>query len=88
MYSSNKTLVGDVATILFIFHKFYMNIKPNFIENNIYIDFKIHIKLTIKDLVNILKAIFIAAKNSKTIKEEDNKYESSRFNTKYNGNNA
>ncbi len=26
MYSSNKTLVGDVATILFIFHKFYMNI--------------------------------------------------------------
>ena len=69
-------------------NKFYMNIKPRFIKINIYIDFKIHIKLTIKDLVNILKAIFIAAKNSKTIKEEDNKYESSRFNTKYNGNNA
>lgn len=69
-------------------NKFYMNIKPNFIENNIYIDFKIHIKPTIKDLVNILKAILIAAKNSKKIKKEDTKYESSRFNTKYNGNNA
>ena len=69
-------------------NKFYMNIKPNFIENNIYIDFKIHIKPTIKDLINILKAILIAAKNSKKIKKEDTKYESSRFNTKYNGNNA
>lgn len=69
-------------------NKFYMNIKPNFIENNIYIDFKIHIKPTIKDLVNILKAILIVAKNSKKIKKEDTKYESSRFNTKYNGNNA
>lgn len=69
-------------------NKFYMNIKPNFIENNIYIDFKIHIKPTIKDLVDILKAILIAAKNSKKIKKEDTKYESSRFNTKYNGNNA
>ena len=69
-------------------NKFYMNIKPNFIENNIYIDFKIHIKQTIKDSVNILKAIFILVKNSKKIKKEDTKYESSRFNTKYNGNNA
>lgn len=69
-------------------NKFYMNIKPNFIENNIYIYFKIHIKPTIKDLINILKAILIAAKNSKKIKKEDTKYESSRFNTKYNGNNA
>ena len=69
-------------------NKFYMNIKPNFIENNIYIDFKIHIKPTIKDLINILKAILIAVKNSKKIKKEDTKYESSRFNTKYNGNNA
>ena len=41
-----------------------------------------------EDLINILKAILIAAKNSKKIKKEDTKYESSRFNTKYNGNNA
>ena len=46
------------------------------------------IKQTIKDSDNILKAIFILVKNSKKIKKEDTKYESSRFNTKYNGNNA
>lgn len=69
-------------------NKFYMNIKPSFIKNNIYIDLKIHIKPTIKDLVNILKDIFIAFKNSNKIKKEASKYESDRVNTKYNGNNT
>lgn len=69
-------------------NKFYMNIKPNFIENKMYIDFKIHVKPTIKNLVDILKATFIANKNSKNIKKEDIKHESSGVNTKYNGNNA
>lgn len=69
-------------------NKFYMNIKPNFIENKLYIDFKIHLKPSIKNILAILKAIFIANKNSKRIKEEDKKYESNRINTKYNGNNT
>ncbi len=68
--------------------KFYMNIKPNFIENKIYVDFKIHIKPNIKNIINILSAMFIANKNSKKIKEEGKKYESNRINPKYNGNNA
>lgn len=45
--------------------KFYMNIKPNFIENKIYIDFKIHIKPSIKNIIDILGVMFIANKNSK-----------------------
>lgn len=69
-------------------NKFYMNIKPNFIENKLYIDFKIHLKPSIKNIIDILKSIFIANKNSKKIKEEDKKYESNRINTKYHGNNA
>ena len=67
---------------------FYMNIKPNFIENKLYIDFKIHVKPSIKNIIDILKAIFIANKNSKKIKKEDKKYESNRINTKHHGNNA
>lgn len=69
-------------------NKFYMNIKPNFIENKLYIDFKIHLKPSIKNIIDILKFIFIANKNSKKIKEEEKKYESNRINTKYHGNNA
>ena len=69
-------------------NKFYMNIKPNFIENKIYVDFKIYIKPNIKNIINILSAMFIANKNSKKIKEEGKKYESNRINPKYNGNNA
>ena len=67
---------------------FYMNIKPNFIENKLYIDFKIHVKPSIKNIIDILKAILIANKNSKKIKKEDKKYESNRINTKHHGNNA
>ena len=62
-------------------NKFYMNIKPNFIENKLYIDFKIHVKPSIKNIIDILKAILIANKNSKKIKKEDKKYESNRINT-------
>ena len=69
-------------------NKFYMNIKPNFIENKLYIDFKIHVKPSIKNIIDILKAILIANKNSKKIKKEDKKYESNRINTKHHGNNA
>ena len=69
-------------------NKFYMNIKPNFIENKIYIDFKIHLKPTIKNIIDILKTIIIAYKNSKNIKEEGKEYESNRVYTKHNGNNA
>ena len=69
-------------------NKLYMNIKPNFIENKIYIDFKIHLKLYIKNIVNIFKAMFIAYKNSKNIKKDGKKYESNRIYTKYNGNNT
>ena len=53
-------------------NKFYMNIKPN----------------SIKNIIDILKAILIANKNSKKIKKEDKKYESNRINTKHHGNNA
>ena len=42
----------------------------------------------IKNIIDILKAIFIANKNSKKIKKEDKKYESNRINTKHHGNNA
>ena len=69
-------------------NKFYMNIKPNFIENKLYIDFKIHVKPSIKNIIDILEAIFIANKNSKKIKEEGKKYESNRVNTKHHGNNT
>lgn len=69
-------------------NKFYLNIKPNFIENKLYMDFKIHLKPSIKNIINILKAIFIANKNSKKIKEEGKKYESNRINTKHHGNNT
>jgi len=69
-------------------NKLYMNIKPNFIENKVYIDFKIHLKITIKNIIDISKSIFIAYKNSKNIKKEGKKYESNRVYTKHNGNNA
>jgi len=69
-------------------NKLYMNIKPNFIENKVYIDFKIHLKITIKNIIDISKSIFIAYKNSKNIKKEVKKYESNRVYTKHNGNNA
>lgn len=69
-------------------NKFYMNIKPNFIENKLYIDFKIHLKLNIKNIIYIIKFIFTVSKNSKKRKEEDKKYESNRINTKYHGNNS
>ena len=69
-------------------NKLYMNIKPNFIENKVYIDFKIHLKITIKNIIDISKSIFIAYKNSKNIKKEVKKYESNRGYTKHNGNNA
>lgn len=69
-------------------NKFYMNIKPNFIENKLYIDFKIHLKLNIKNIIDIIKFIFTVSKNSKKRKEEDKKYESNRINTKYHGNNS
>ena len=41
-----------------------------------------------KNIIDILKAILIANKNSKKIKKEDKKYESNRINTKHHGNNA
>lgn len=69
-------------------NKLYMNIKPNFIENKVYIDFKIHLKITIKNIIDISKSIFIAYKNSRNIKKEGKKYESNRVYTKHNGNNA
>ncbi len=68
--------------------KIYMNIKPNFIENKVYIDFKIHLRFYIKNMINIFKAMFIAYKNSKNIKKDGKEYESNRIYTKYNGNNA
>ena len=82
-----KLIYGNLINIIDP-NKFYMNIKPNFIENKLYIDFKIHVKPSIKNIIDILKAILIANKNSKKIKKEDKKYESNRINTKHHGNNA
>lgn len=87
VYLFVNLIYGNLINIIDA-NKFYMNIKPNFIENKIHIDFKIHIKLTIKNIIDILKVMFVVYKNSKKIKKEEEKYESNRFNTKYHGNNT
>ena len=79
-YLSVNLIYGNLINIINP-NRFYMNIKPNFIENKIYIDFKLYIKPSIKNIIEILKFIL-----NKNIKEEDKKYESNRINTKYNGN--
>lgn len=89
IYVFINTIYGNVINI-FIPNKIYLNITPDFTKNYIKGNVKVHIKPTIKDIINISIAmikIYKKAKVNKRIKKDGGKIEINRVNTKSYGKN-
>lgn len=89
IYVFINTIYGNVINI-FSPNKIYLNITPDFTKNYIKGNVKIHIKPTIKDIINISIAmikIYKKAKVNKKIKKDGGKIEINRVNTKSYGKN-
>lgn len=89
IYVFINTIYGNVINI-FSPNKIYLNIAPDFTKNYIKGNVKIHIKPTIKDIINISIAmikIYKKAKVNKRIKKDGGKIEINRVNTKSYGKN-
>ncbi|MGG7060521.1 DUF2953 domain-containing protein, partial [Clostridium tertium] len=89
IYVFINTIYGNVINI-FSPNKIYLNITPDFTKNYIKGNVKIHIKPTIKDIINISIAmikIYKKVKVNKRIKKDGGKIEINRVNTKSYGKN-
>lgn len=89
IYVFINTIYGNVINI-FRPNKIYLNITPDFTKNYIKGNVKIHIKPTIKDIINISIAmikIYKKSKVNKRIKKDGGKIEINRVNTKSYGKN-
>ncbi|MEG2789832.1 MAG: DUF2953 domain-containing protein, partial [Romboutsia sp.] len=83
IYIFINAIYGNLANIIEI-NKIYLSINPNFTKNYITTNIKLHIKPTIKDLIDIGKAIYKIYKNNK----DGEVNESNKFNEKSYGNNS
>ncbi|MCR8745142.1 DUF2953 domain-containing protein [Romboutsia lituseburensis] len=89
IYVFINTIYGNIINI-FTPNKIYLNITPDFTKNYIKGNFKIHIKPTIKDIINIsivMIKIYKKAKINKRIKKDGGISEINRVNTKSYGKN-
>lgn len=89
IYVFINTIYGNVINI-FSPNKIYLNITPDFTKNYIKGNVKIHIKPSIKDIINISIAmikIYKKSKVNKRIKKDGGKIEINRVNTKSYGKN-
>lgn len=89
IYVFINTIYGNVINI-FSPNKIYLNITPDFTKNYIKGNVKIHIKSSIKDIINISIAmikIYKKSKVNKRIKKDGGKIEINRVNTKSYGKN-
>ncbi|HSQ88280.1 MAG TPA: DUF2953 domain-containing protein [Romboutsia sp.] len=86
IYVFINSIYGNIINIISP-EKMYLKVKPDFIKNYIVSNIKIHIKLTIKDIISIFIAILKIYKKIKIKKKDGGKSEISRVNTKSYGDN-